>query len=143
MTPFHAFFLAALCGASGANPASAQSDTATRSPARTAADDSAAARKDSAHRRRGERFYHAKPYGSEAQFGPLTELLNEGFDMLRDENYARHVLRRQYGIGAKNIINSLLHADKTYRFYGYRRALRNEILPLTWSDNGTGGQGWE
>src|SRR5258708_40075852 len=130
MTPFHAFFLAALCGASGANPASAQSDTSTRSPAPTAAHDSAAARKDSTHRRRGERFYHAKPYGSEAQFGPLNELLNEGFDMLRDENYDRHVLRRQYRIGAQNIINSLLHADKTYRFYGYRRALRNEILPL-------------
>ena len=143
MTPFHAFCLAALCGSSSAKAAFAQSDTSITMPAPIIGHDSAAARQDSTPRRRGERFYHAKPYGSEAQFGPLNELLNEGFDMLRDENYDRHVLRRQYGIGANTIITSLLHADKTYRFYGYRRALRNEILPLTWSDNGTGGQGWE
>jgi hypothetical protein len=142
MTPFRSFLFAALCGASSVN-LSAQSDTSARTPAVIPQDSTAPARGDVTHLRRGERFYHAKPYGSESQFNPLTELLNEGFDMLRDEGYDRHVFRRDYGTGASNVVNSLLHADRTYRFYGYRRALRNEILPLTYSDNGTGGQGWE
>ena len=100
-------------------------------------------RDDYTHLPRGRRFYHARPYGSEAQFNPLTEFLNEGYDMLRVEGYDRHVFRWNYAGGAGNIISSLVHADRTYRFYGYQRALQNEILPLTYSDNGTGGQGWE
>lgn len=98
---------------------------------------------DSTHLARGHRFYQGKPYGSEAEFNPLTEFLNEGFDMLRDNGYDRHIFRRNYGIGAGAVAGSLLHADRTYRFYGYRRALRNEILPLSYTNNGTGGEGWE
>ena len=98
---------------------------------------------DSTHLPRGRRFYHNKPYGSEAQFNPLTEFLNEGYDMLRVEGYDRHIFRWNYGGAASNIISSIVHADRTYRFYGYKRALQNEILPLTFSDNHTGGQGWE
>ena len=95
------------------------------------------------HSPRGQRFYHAKPYGSEAQFNPLTEFLNEGFDMLRDNGYDRHIWKRDYSTGARTIFQSILHADRTYRFYGYGRAVRNEILPLTYTDNGSGGPGWE
>jgi hypothetical protein len=145
MTSFHCLLVVALIGQTTVSTSSAQSDTAAKTAVVTVIgrDSTAPAHFDSVHPRRGERFYHAKPFGSEAQFNPLTEFFNEGFDMLRDEGYDRHVFRRQYGIGASNILNSLLHADRTYRFYGYERALRNEILPLSSSNNGTGGGGWE
>src|ERR1700712_1765871 len=70
------------------------------------------------------RFYLANPAGSESEFNPATELLNEGFDILRSNSQDRHVFRRQYGLAAGNVWRSLVHADRTFRFYGYRNALR-------------------
>ena len=89
----------------------------------------------------GPRFYFGKSYGSESEFNPATEILNEGFDVLRTNSEDRHVFRRDYALGARNVWHSVLHADATYRFYGYRRALVNEWLPLTKS-NSTGGGAW-
>src|SRR5205823_6917166 len=55
------------------------------------------------------RFYTGKDYGSEAEFNPLTELFNEGFDVLSLEHADRHVLTRTYGVDAHNVFNSVLH----------------------------------
>lgn len=85
------------------------------------------------------RFYHAFSYGSEAEFNPLTEILNEGFDVLRTSSQDRHVFRRDYGTGAENVWRSVTHPDATFRFYGYRNALRNEWLPLTPTGHHGGG----
>jgi hypothetical protein len=87
------------------------------------------------------RFYFNTPIGSESEFNPATEILNEGFDVLRTNSQDRHVFTRNYTIGAKNVWRSVTHADATYRFYGYGRALRNEWLPLTTS-NDNGGGAW-
>ncbi len=87
------------------------------------------------------RFYTDKSYGSEAEFNPLTEILNEGFDITQTNGQDRHVFRRNYTVGAANVWRSVWHADETYRFYGYRRALVNEWLPLT-APNNNGGGAW-
>jgi hypothetical protein len=85
-----------------------------------------AARKDSV-----PKFYHSLPYGSEAQFNPLTEILNEGFDMLRQENRDRRLGFLPYKQATKNVWGSLIHADSAIRNYGLWNALRNEFLPIS------------
>src|ERR1043166_3764037 len=42
----------------------------------------------------GRRFYTGKSYGTESEFNPLTEFLNEGFDVLSSRGQNRRVFDR-------------------------------------------------
>lgn len=86
------------------------------------------------------RFYTGKDYGSEAAFNPLTQILNEGFDVLALRGQDRHVFDRGLGADASNVWRSLTHADATYRNYGWS-VLRNEFLPIS-SQRQPGGGSW-
>ena len=77
------------------------------------------------------KFYHGLEYGSEAQFNPMTEILNEGFDMLRQENRNRRLSTLPYRQASRNVIGALLRPDSAIRNYGLWAALRNEFLPLS------------
>jgi hypothetical protein len=85
------------------------------------------------------RFYVDRPYGSDAQFNPLTVLINEGWDMLRlvDE---REVFNRPYRDSWRGLWKSVSSPAATVKSYGTWRWLRNEVFPLTFG--GRGGQ-WE
>jgi len=85
------------------------------------------------------RFYANRQYGSEAQFNPLTVIVNEGWDMLRlvDE---RNVFQRPYGESWDRLWVTLRNPGATIKEYGVSRWIRNELLPLTFG--GKGGQ-WE
>lgn len=85
------------------------------------------------------RFYAARPYGTEAQFNPLSEIVNEGFDMLRTDFADRRVLRFPYDVAAGNIGRSLLRPDRAWKRFGWRNVVRGELLPLT-SRSDSGGQ---
>jgi hypothetical protein len=82
------------------------------------------------------RFYKGVPYGSESQFSPLTEVLNEGFDMFRIDNMNRRLADFPFDRAAKNVFHSLIHADSAYRAYGFRNTLTDELLPLSWGTSG-------
>ena len=84
------------------------------------------AKKDSVRK-----FYHGLKYGSEAQFNPLTEILNEGFDMLRQENRDRRLGYLPYKQASKNVWGALTNPDSAIRNYGLWAALRNEFLPIS------------
>ncbi|MHB1191437.1 MAG: hypothetical protein ACYC6F_00200 [Longimicrobiales bacterium] len=86
-------------------------------------------------------FYQSLDYGSEAQFNPLNEVLNEGLDMLRMEGANRRLYDRrdEYKRGLENVLRSIARPDRVYGHYGWGRALRNEILPLTFSKEDGGG----
>jgi hypothetical protein len=84
------------------------------------------------------RFYHGKPYGSERQFNPITQILNEGFDQLRVDNGNRRLGDLRFRDGAKNVIRALLHPDSAMRSYGIWRAWRDELLPLSTKANNGG-----
>ena len=77
------------------------------------------------------KFYHGLKYGSEAQFNPVTEILNEGFDMLRQENRDRRLGHMPYRQAAKNVWGALTNPDSAIRNYGLWPALRNELLPIS------------
>lgn len=80
-------------------------------------------------------FYHGLEDGSESQFNPLTQVLNEGFDMLRQENRNRRLATLPYRQAARNVLGSMIHADSAIRNYGMWNALRNEVLPISFNPN--------
>jgi hypothetical protein len=82
------------------------------------------------------RFYHSLDYGSESQFNPLTEVLNEGFDMFRGDNRNRRVADFPFERASANVVRSLIHADSAFRAYGWKNTLKDELLPLSWGTSG-------
>lgn len=86
------------------------------------------------------RFYTSKTYGSEATFNPVTEILNEGFDVLALRGQDRHIFDRGLGPDYRNVLRSVYHADATYRNYGWS-VLRNEFLPIS-NQRQPGGGSW-
>jgi hypothetical protein len=82
------------------------------------------------------RFYHDLSYGSESQFNPMTEILNEGFDMFRTDNMNRRLADFPFDRAAKNVFRSLMRPDSAYRQYGFTNTLKDELLPLSWGVNG-------
>jgi len=88
---------------------------------------------------RATRFYANRPYGSEAQFNPVSIVLNEGFDQLRTSP-GRNIIGRPYGTAAETILRTITHPERVLRHYGYRAWLRNEVFPL--SLKGSGGGQW-
>jgi hypothetical protein len=87
------------------------------------------------------KFYVERPYGSDAQFNPLTVVANEGFDMLRIITERRSVGTIPYGSSATVLWHSLSNPEPVLRHYGWSRWMRNELLPL--SIRGKGGAQWE
>lgn len=82
------------------------------------------------------RFYTAKPYGSERQFNPLTELVNEGYNNLMLYSPDLGIGRQPYRQAFKNLGHSLQNIERDYRVYGWHRALTNELFPLTGLEGG-------
>lgn len=83
-------------------------------------------------------FYASRPWGSEAAFNPVSEIVVDGLDQLRVDWSDRRVLHWPWARAAGHVGYSLRHAEQAYRRYGWGRALRNEILPLTTRRNGGG-----
>jgi hypothetical protein len=93
-----------------------------------------------AHPPKVYRFYTGKTYGSEAAFNPLTEVLNEGYDVLGMRGQNRQIFRRGFEVDARNVLRSVAHFPQTYSNYGWR-VVRNEFLPIT-STRVPGGGSW-
>ncbi len=84
---------------------------------------------------RTRRFYAARPYGSEAQFNPLSIFLNEGFDQVRTSpNHA--LFGRGYGTGVTTVWRSIVHPHRVVRTYGVGNWLKNEVFPLSLKGDG-------
>ena len=87
------------------------------------------------------RFYTGKNYGSELEFNPITELLNEGFDVLSLEHSDRHVFDRPYGTDAANVFRSVfIHPVQSVNEYGWGNFFRAEILPTSFARSRTSGK---
>ncbi len=82
------------------------------------------------------RFYRGLDYGSEAQFNPLTQILNEGFDMFRGDNRNRRLADFPFDRAAKNVFRALVRPDSVYREFGWKNTLKDELLPLSWGTSG-------
>ncbi|HEY9225254.1 MAG TPA: hypothetical protein VIP11_01320 [Gemmatimonadaceae bacterium] len=86
-----------------------------------------------------KRFYAKRPTGSEAQFNPLSLIVNGGFDQLRTA-VNRDVTAFPYGPSARQLWRSTTNPVRPIRNYGWKNWLRNEVFPL--SGKGSGGGQW-
>lgn len=85
------------------------------------------------------RFYESRDYGTERQFNPVSQIVNEGFDLLRGDDADRRLFELPYGVTARNVRSSVLNFGQSINRYGWSRFMRNEILPLS-TKTGGGGQ---
>ena len=86
------------------------------------------------------RFYTGKNYGSEAEFNPLTEFLNEGFDVLSLAHADRHIFAKNYGVDARNVLNSVFHPIQSFSDYGWKNLFKAEIFPTSLTRTRTSGK---
>jgi len=86
------------------------------------------------------RFYTGKSYGTESSFNPASEILNEGFDVFGLLGQDKRLFARPIAADFHNVFESLVHADQTYREYGWS-VVRNEFLPIS-STRVPGGGSW-
>ncbi len=78
-------------------------------------------------------YYHGKTRGSEAQYSPLTVLLNGGYDILQLDKYEQAVFRYPLARNAGTVIENLGRPLPLIHRYGWGRFLRTEVLPLNFS----------
>lgn len=83
------------------------------------------------------RFFKDLPYGTDAQFNPLSVIANHGFDQLRTSPRT-DITRYPFGASFHAVLKSVVQPDKPIRAYGYRNWLRNEVFPLTLRSQGGG-----
>jgi membrane-associated phospholipid phosphatase len=84
------------------------------------------------------RFYNALPYGSERQFNPVSQFVNEGFDLLRMDDSDRRLAQQPFRVTARNIRNSIWQAPSIIDEYGWSTWASHELLPLTLKSGGGG-----
>lgn len=77
------------------------------------------------------------PHGSDAQFNPLSVVLNHGFDQLRTSK-RKDFRNFPYSASFAAVMRSVVRPDKPIRRYGLGNWLRDEIFPLTLRKSGGG-----
>ena len=78
-------------------------------------------------------FYHAREYGSEALFNPISLVLNSGFGILQYSNRSRDLFAVRYATGWKNVTYNLSHPFRAINDYGWGEFLGNEFYPKDFS----------
>jgi hypothetical protein len=80
-------------------------------------------------------LYRSLPYGSQANFSPLSVLLNKGFDHFQARNARRDVWTFPYGNALRyGVWDALRHpAAAIERSPGWSTWMRTEVLPLSFN----------
>jgi hypothetical protein len=85
------------------------------------------------------RFYRNRSSGSEAEFNPISLVLNGGYDQLRVGDY-RLVFDLPYRRAFASVWHSVTDPEPVIRHYGWGAWLTHEVFPL--SLKGSGGGQW-
>lgn len=80
-------------------------------------------------------FFHGYDYGSQAIFNPLTNFLNRGFDVLQIRGDDRNPFTAVHEVDVRNVLGNLGHAPARVSEEGTWKFAREEILPLSWSQD--------
>ena len=81
-------------------------------------------------------FYRGLDYGSQAEFNPLTVLLNRGFDVFQLRPYDQDPVHQHWGLNLRNVFDNMASPFGPIRRDGTGKFLREEIFPLTWGVHG-------
>ena len=74
-------------------------------------------------------FYTGKNYGSEANFNPLTFIVNSGFDIVQQESYTRKIFKIDYKDAGKKLTYILSHPFQTVNGFGRSKFVKTQIFP--------------
>jgi hypothetical protein len=70
-------------------------------------------------------------YGSQANYNPLSVIVNGSFDILQISNRNNRLASLQISNGFRNVWWNLTHAGRAVSQYGFRRFINTEIIPTS------------
>lgn len=80
-------------------------------------------------------FYHALPYGTQANYNPVNVIINGGYGILQiidyDDEYDRKIFTYPYREWGGNVWETVRHPLSTINEFGWWRFISTEVLPLT------------
>lgn len=76
-------------------------------------------------------FYHGYSYGTEAQYNPLSVIMNGSFDILQVSNRNNAVSKLRIAAGAENVFRNITHPSERISQYGARRFWTTEVFPTS------------
>jgi hypothetical protein len=85
-------------------------------------------------------FYHALPYGSQANYNPFNVIINGGYGILQvpyfyADEFDRKIVDFEYYDWAGNVWQTLRHPIQTINTLGWKRFITNELFPATFNMN--------
>ncbi len=81
-------------------------------------------------------FYHALPYGTQANYNPMNVIVNGGYGILQipqsiSSEYGRKFLDYPYIDWGRNVWQTVGHPMRTINEFGWNEFIRTELFPLT------------
>ena len=76
-------------------------------------------------------FYKGYAYGTQAQYSPLSVIMNGSFDILQVSNRNNDLSSIQFAQGFRNVWWNITHAGSAISQYGWDRFIRTEIFPTS------------
>ena len=102
-------------------------------------------RVDALPKPRGERVptsFRLQPYGSNANFNPVSMLVNRGLDIWQLDQYSPSLTRFPYRRSAASVWRAVTHPGEVIDQMGTWQFLSNEILPIRWGAWDAGDAAW-
>jgi hypothetical protein len=75
-------------------------------------------------------FYKGRDFGSEAEYNPLSLILNGSYDIIQLQNHNREIFKFPYKIGTQNVLQNLMDPFSAIRRSGWNSFITNELLPI-------------
>jgi hypothetical protein len=84
-------------------------------------------------------FYHALPYGSQANYNPLNVIINGGYGILQipsyNDGFDRKIFRFPYQEWLGDMWETAGHPIQTINEFGWWRFFTTEVIPITFNMN--------
>ena len=86
-------------------------------------------------------FYHALPYGTQANYNPLNVIINGGYGILQipistSNEYGRKIFDYPYIDWGRNVWQTVGHPIKAINEFGWGKFITTEIFPLNFNMTG-------
>lgn len=86
-------------------------------------------------------FYHALPYGTQANYNPMNVIINGGYGILQipnsiDDEYGREIFNYPYWEWGETVWQTVGHPIRTINEFGWKKFITTELFPLNFQMEG-------